>query len=262
FQVEFAVEMTCRSCEDAVQHALDSVPGIQSTQVDLKNETVIVETSLAVEQVRQLIENTGRRVVVKGMGSGVSHLGAAVCMMSGSAVGLVRMIQINPDTCLFEGTIDGLQAGEHGLHVHEYGDISLGAESCGNHFNPTGAKHGGRTDIERHIGDLGNIRAEENGRAVFRFTDNRVKIWDIIGRSMIVHAAKDDLGRGDNASSRIDGNSGPGVAWGIVARSAGLFENVKTVCACDGIRLWDERDVPLAGPSRSNNTRSYVQAQL
>ena len=39
---------------------------------------------------------------------------------------------------------------------------------------------------------------------------------------------------------------------GIIARSAGLFENTKKICACDGVSLWDERNKPLAGPGRRN----------
>ena len=37
----------------------------------------------------------------------------------------------------------------HGLHIHEYGDILGGCGSAGSHYNPTGAKHGAPSDIER-----------------------------------------------------------------------------------------------------------------
>ncbi len=30
------------------------------------------------------------------------------------------------------------------------------------------------------------------------------------------------------------------VAGGIIARSAGLFQNPKKVCTCDGVTIWDE----------------------
>ena len=32
------------------------------------------------------------------------------------------------------------------------------------------------------------------------------------------------------------------IACGIIARSAGLFENEKRVCACTGKTLWEERE--------------------
>ena len=44
------------------------------------------------------------------------------------------------------------------------------------------------------------------------------------------------------------------MACGIIARSAGLFQNPKKVCACDGVTIWDERNVPIAGASRPQNT--------
>ena len=42
---------------------------------------------------------------------------------------------------------------------------------------------------------------------------------------------------------QIDGNGGGLISCGIIARSAGLFENsAKKFCACDGVPIWDERD--------------------
>lgn len=32
---------------------------------------------------------------------------------------------------------------------------------------------------------------------------------------------------------------------GIIARSSGLFQNTKKICACDGLTIWDERDQAL-----------------
>lgn len=41
------------------------------------------------------------------------------------------------------------------------------------------------------------------------------------------------------------------IACGIIARSAGIMENFKKLCACDGVTLWDERYKPIAGADRS-----------
>ncbi len=30
------------------------------------------------------------------------------------------------------------------------------------------------------------------------------------------------------------------VLSGVVARSAGLFQNTKTLCTCEGVTIWDE----------------------
>lgn len=39
----------------------------------------------------------------------------------------------------------------------------------------------------------------------------------------------------------------PRLACGVVARAAGLFQNPKRVCSCDGVTLWDERDQAAPG---------------
>lgn len=81
--------------------------------------------------------------------------------------------------------------------------------------------------------------ADAEGRAAFRMEDTRLKVgvwgglgglvgapkpdlpppppfptpppkvWDIIGRSVVVDAGEDDLGRGGHALSKLTGNSGP-----------------------------------------------------
>jgi Cu/Zn superoxide dismutase len=75
---------------------------------------------------------------------------------------------------LIKGTITGLEPGEHGFHIHEFGDMSKGCESMGGHYNPDGVDHG---DLEQgHVGDLGNITADEDGTASFSIQANRVEL--------------------------------------------------------------------------------------
>jgi len=35
-----------------------------------------------------------------------------------------------------------------------------------------------------------------------------LQVWDVIGRAVVLTANADDLGRGDNEQSLVDGNSG------------------------------------------------------
>lgn len=58
---------------------------------------------------------------------------AAVAILGGecgfgldSVKGVVRFIQLDEKRCVIDGTIDGLSPGLHGLHVHQFGDISNG----------------------------------------------------------------------------------------------------------------------------------------
>ena len=109
--------------------------------------------------------------------------------------------------------------------------LTEGCASLGGHYNPRGGRHGSpdNSGEDRHIGDLGNIRAGEDGRARFRIVDKVVKVWDIIGRSVVVSSHPDDLGLGDNLASLTDGNCGPGLACGVIARAAAVGQNTKKV---------------------------------
>ena len=73
----------------------------------------------------------------------------------------------------------------------------------GDHYNPRQTRHGSPIDDAdaRHVGDLGNVKADAKGRAAFRFTDHLLKVGDIIGRSIVVSSGPDDLGRGASALS-------------------------------------------------------------
>ncbi|KAJ0006512.1 hypothetical protein NQD34_013785 [Periophthalmus magnuspinnatus] len=262
-KLEFTVQMTCESCANKVRGALEGKPGVKSVHVDVQSEAVLVETVLTSAEVQALIESTGRRAVLKGIGGSQQDLGAAVAMLFGSGVqGVVRFLQLSPERCLIDGSIDGLQPGAHGLHVHALGDLTLDCLSCGEHYNPFGQQHGGPGDSERHVGDLGNIVASEDGKASFRLEDDQLKVWDVIGRSLVVDAGEDDLGRGSHPLSKLTGNSGERLACGIIARSAGLFENPKRICACDGVTLWEERDRPIAGKGRNKTNMDTPAAHL
>ncbi|XP_027712012.1 copper chaperone for superoxide dismutase [Vombatus ursinus] len=251
--LEFAVQMSCQSCVDSVQTSLRGVAGVQGVEVHLENQSVLVTTTLPSQEVQSVLESTGRQAVLKGMGSHeLQNLGAAVAILGqpGAVQGVVRFLQVSPQRCLIEGTIDGLEPGPHGLHVHQYGDLTQNCASCGDHFNPEGMPHGGPRDTHRHLGDLGNVYASANGRATFRLEDEKLKVWDIIGRSLVIDADEDDLGQGGHPLSKVTGNSGERLACGIIARSAGLFQNPKQICSCDGLTIWEERGRPLAGEGR------------
>ncbi|OTF75963.1 superoxide dismutase Cu-Zn-like protein [Euroglyphus maynei] len=50
-----------------------------------------------------------------------------------------------------------------GMHIHEGSDLSYDCQSVGNHYNPFNMTHGAPNDTNRHLGDLGNIYADQNG---------------------------------------------------------------------------------------------------
>ncbi|GFR10820.1 superoxide dismutase [Trichonephila clavata] len=121
------------------------------------------------------------------------------------------------------GQISGLGAGLHGFHVHQYGDLSQGCASAGGHFNPFGKNHGAPSDEERHIGDLGNIEAGQNGVANINIVDHQLRLCgplSIVGRAIVIHANQDDLGRGGNEESLRTGNAGARVGCCVIGAAA------------------------------------------
>ncbi|XP_044584314.1 superoxide dismutase [Cu-Zn]-like isoform X2 [Cotesia glomerata] len=117
------------------------------------------------------------------------------------------------------GNITGVTPGPHGFHVHQKGDLSNGCTSAGEHFNPTNKNHGGLTDAKRHVGDLGNVVADGNGKVIVNIVDTVISLSgsnSIIGRSLVIHSGKDDLGKGGNETSLTTGNSGTRVGCGVI----------------------------------------------
>ena len=112
--------------------------------------------------------------------------------------------------------LEGLEPGQHGFHIHEKGDCSApDASSAGEHFNPTGAPHGGPADPadKRHVGDLGNIEADSDGKAHLELDDKVISLEgenSIIGKAVVIHAQPDDL-KTDPA-----GEAGSRLACGVI----------------------------------------------
>lgn len=120
------------------------------------------------------------------------------------------------------GEISGLTDGEHGFHVHEFGNNTNGCISAGPHYNPHNKTHGSPAHEMRHVGDLGNIKSE-GGVAKINLTDAAIQLsgaQNIVGRCLVVHADIDDLGQGGHELSSTTGNAGARVGCGIIGIAA------------------------------------------
>lgn len=117
--------------------------------------------------------------------------------------------------------LSSVSPGLHGLHVHEFGDLSHGCESAGSHYNPLSKNHGGREGSNRHWGDLGNVTADDQGKVKMVLRVPCLLLsgpYSILGRSLVLHQDRDDLGQGANLKSKIDGNSGERIACGVILK--------------------------------------------
>ena len=144
----------------------------------------------------------------------VTHGMAVVYPTKGNtASGVVEFWQ-QDDGVRITATIEGLTPGKHGFHVHEFGNCACDDAICaGGHYNPTGAQHGGPDDTNRHVGDFGNLVANEQGIAKYDHVDTYVKLngpYSVIGRAVIIHADPDDL------VSQPTGNAGARVGCGVI----------------------------------------------
>ncbi|XP_077999730.1 uncharacterized protein LOC144452504 [Glandiceps talaboti] len=129
-------------------------------------------------------------------------------------------VEINVDLTGF----DPSGSGQHGFHVHEYGDLSNGCQSTGGHYNPFNKNHGDPSASERHVGDLGNIVMDFKGNVEQTIVDKVVTLqgrYSIYGRAIVVHELRDDLGLGGNEGSRTTGNAGARMACCIIGVSPG-----------------------------------------
>ncbi|MCD6707600.1 MAG: superoxide dismutase family protein [Thiobacillus sp.] len=141
---------------------------------------------------------------------------AILAATSGSAVsGTLKFHEMQNRVVHIAGTVEGLTPGKHGFHVHVNGNCdSPDGMSAGGHYAPTGGTHGAPGSNARHLGDLGNIVADANGRAEVNVTVSGITIAlmgtaSIGDRSIVIHAKEDDF-------SDPAGNSGPRVACGVI----------------------------------------------
>lgn len=123
------------------------------------------------------------------------------------------------DSLRVKARIEGLTPGLHGFHIHEKGDCSApDGTSAGGHFNPSATTHGDPAKAAHHGGDFGNLNANDKGVAELDVTVplTQINLTDgnaanAVGRSVIVHAAPDDM------VTQPTGNSGARLACGVIA---------------------------------------------
>jgi len=115
-----------------------------------------------------------------------------------------------------EAHVAGLKPNSfHGLHVHQQGRCDgPDYESAGDHYNPEKHQHGA-PGKQSHLGDLGNIMADEKGHGKLNLllTDaGATEFKSLLGRAVLVHAAADDQ------KSQPAGRSGERIGCGVIVQ--------------------------------------------
>lgn len=113
-------------------------------------------------------------------------------------------------------SVSGASPGAHAVHLHETPDCTApDASSAGEHWNPQGESHGAFAGGTFHLGDVGNLMVGSDGTGKLELTTERWSVAtgatnDVVGRSIVVHAATDDF------KTQPSGNSGDRLACGVV----------------------------------------------
>lgn len=148
------------------------------------------------------------------------------------------MVEVGKGTTIIDLTIKGLSEGTYNVTVRECGDIHLGAESTGSIWGWLKAKGEGKK-VQDAKGYWGTVDIAKNGIGS-AFLTRPIQVLEMFGKSIVV-SKKIAEGENDLQGSRDD----PDTLVGVVARSAGVWDNDKTVCSCSGKTVWEERSEQL-----------------
>ncbi|WP_087544174.1 superoxide dismutase family protein [Acinetobacter sp. WCHA29] len=136
----------------------------------------------------------------------------------GASIGTVTFKQ-TAKGLLITPALGKLSPGEHGFHIHENGsceaalkDGKMGAAlAAGSHFNPEKVAHHG-TPLDGHLGDLPALTVNDKGFATTPVLAPRLKLTDIQGRAIMIHAGGDNY----SDSPKPLGGGGDRVACGVI----------------------------------------------
>ncbi|CAB4256924.1 similar to Saccharomyces cerevisiae YMR038C CCS1 Copper chaperone for superoxide dismutase Sod1p, involved in oxidative stress protection [Maudiozyma barnettii] len=219
FEASYAINTPKDVNETVVKQCLP-IDLFQSYEVDSKRKMVGITSGVAPSDIISAFQKYGMDAILRGSGkpnsSAVTILEDFSQQVGSTVEGLVRIVQVTDSKTLFDITINGadLPAGNYSVAINENGDISKGLQSTGNAF----------FKFPETLKCLKQADGIVTGHA---FWSGSMKAWEIIGRSIVLKELTTD---------------GPGKEiGGVIARSAGAWENDKQVCACTGKTVWQER---------------------
>lgn len=227
FEATYAVEMHCESCTNDIQKCLKDVNGIKNVTFDIKDNLMNVEGHAAPSAIINALKNCGRDGIIRGTGkpnsAAVSILGQYTTgPFENTVKGLVRIVEAAQKKTFFDINLNGVEKpGLYYASVRASGDLSEGVKSTGDPIYK----------FDQPIDCTSPSDSIPNSFSGSSFVSAPVHVWELIGRSFVVTTDPEHNVNKDNDIS----------FGGVIARSAGIWENDKEVCACSGKTLWQER---------------------
>ena len=137
----------------------------------------------------------------------------------GKAIGTVTASS-SPYGTIFAPDLKNLTPGLHGFHVHQNPDCGPAKKggktvpglAAGGHYDPAGAGRHAGPYANGHLGDLPALYVDANGNARHPVLAPRLKLSDLKGRSLMIHAGGDNYS--DNPKKL--GGGGARMACGVV----------------------------------------------
>jgi copper chaperone for superoxide dismutase len=137
------------------------------------------------------------------------------------------MVQVSRNLTIVDLTLNGLSPGRYWATVRETGDITQGPASTGGIWESSKPQVQG-SDLPRGL--FGAVDVDEKGKGNV-FLGRPVAVWELIGRSMVVSKSREGPFQMEDSDTLV----------GVIARSAGVWDNDKMICSCSGKNVWEER---------------------
>lgn len=229
FVTIFQTPLHCKTCIETVDDALKEVSGVKNVDVDLQAQRIAIKGSAPPSAIVKALSNIGKDAIIRGSGKPDS---AAVCILESfqpqdldkPVKGLARIVEVARDQVVVDLTVNGVKRGFYFPLIRSTGDLSRGPLSTGSVLQKLAqfeACEFDKTEMKSEHRDSAEMFAGHT------FISANLSVKDLIGRSMVLSTNEDQVNKHD--------------ICGVIARSAGAWENEKVVCSCSGKDLWQER---------------------
>lgn len=178
------------------------------------------------------VSKFARHCLING-GGAIVLIGAAAFASAETVVSVLKLDSEGVGTMLgtvtiseskyglvFTPNLKGLPSGIHGFHLHENGSCEAAEKdgkkvaglAAGGHYDPQKSGRHGTPWGDGHLGDLPALFVDCDGLATTPVLAPRLKISDLKGRALMIHAG------GDNHSDQPNplGGGGARLACGVI----------------------------------------------